>query len=65
MDNNGRNEGRLVLTRKKGEKVIIGSGENRITITVMETDKPIKLAFESPKNVPVNRAEIAQKKNLI
>lgn len=57
--------GRLVLSRKQGQQVVIGGGEQRITITVIEADRPVKLAFESPKNVPVNRAEIAEKKGLI
>ena len=46
----------LVLTRKKGEKIVIG--EN-ITITVVEIrgDK-VRLGIEAPKDVGVHREEI-------
>lgn len=59
-------KGRLVLSRKKGQSIVIGAGENKITVTVAEIlDQTARLAIESPRNVPVNRYEIAEKKNLI
>ena len=46
----------LVLSRKKGEKIIIG---DNITITVVEIrgDK-VRLGIEAPREVPVNRQEV-------
>ena len=46
----------LVLTRKPGEKIHIGTG---ITITVVEVKGgKIRLGIEAPDDVPVFRAEI-------
>lgn len=46
----------LVLSRKKGEKIIIN--EN-ITIEVVEIkNKQIRLGFEADKNIPIRRAEV-------
>lgn len=46
----------LVLSRKLGEKVVIGGN---ITITVVEVrgDK-VRLGFLAPKDVTVNREEV-------
>ena len=47
----------LVLSRKPGEKVVIGSG---ITVTVVETKgNRVRLAFEAPDQVRILRAELA------
>jgi carbon storage regulator len=46
----------LVLSRKLGEKIIIG--EN-ITITVVDIDRgKIRLGIEAPRNVPIFRQEL-------
>lgn len=46
----------LVLSRKKGEKIIVN--EN-ITIEVVEIkNKQIRLGFEADKNIPIRRAEV-------
>ena len=46
----------LVLSRKPGEKIHIGTG---ITITVVEVKgNKIRLGIEAPDDVPVFRAEI-------
>ncbi len=46
----------LVLTRKKGESLIIGDD---IKITVIKTDKAqVKLGIEAPKDVTINREEV-------
>jgi carbon storage regulator len=46
----------LVLTRKPGEKIHIGSG---ITITVVELKgNKIRLGIDAPENVPIFRAEL-------
>lgn len=48
----------LVLSRKLGEKIFIG--EN-IVLTVVDIDRgKIRLGIEAPRNVPVDRAEIKE-----
>lgn len=46
----------LVLSRKKGESIVIGDD---IVVTIVEVrgDK-IRLGIEAPRNVPVHRKEI-------
>jgi carbon storage regulator len=47
----------LVLSRKPGEKVVIGSG---ITLTVVEVrGNRVRLAFDAPDQVRILRAELA------
>jgi carbon storage regulator len=47
----------LVLSRKLGEKVVLGNG---ITLTVVEVrGKRVRLAFDAPDQVHILRAEIA------
>ena len=46
----------LVLSRKPGEKINIGSG---ITITVVEVrGNKIRLGIDAPEDVPIFRAEL-------
>ncbi len=46
----------LVLSRKKGEKIIIG---DNIVIEVVEIkNKQIRLGFEADKSIPIRRAEV-------
>lgn len=46
----------LVLTRKLGERVMIG---NDIVVTIVEIDRgKIRLGIEAPKNVLIYREEI-------
>lgn len=46
----------LVLTRKQGEKVVIGSN---ITVTVVEVKgNRVRLAFEAPGQVCIMRSEL-------
>lgn len=46
----------LVLTRKPGERIHIGSG---ITITVVEVrGNRVRLGIQAPEKVPVLRAEL-------
>lgn len=64
--NDKKRHGRLVLSRRVGQSIILGAKEKKITITVVETDhRQTKLSIESPKEVPVNRQEIAEKKGLL
>lgn len=47
----------LVLSRKPGDKVVLGNG---ITLTVVEVrGKRVRLAFDAPFQVRILRAEIA------
>jgi carbon storage regulator len=46
----------LVLSRKLGEKVIIG---DNIVITVVDIDRgKIRIGVEAPRNVPIFREEL-------
>lgn len=46
----------LVLTRKKGQKLIIG---DNIEVIVLETrGDSVKIGIKAPKNIPVYREEI-------
>jgi carbon storage regulator len=48
----------LVLSRKLGEKIVIG---NNIVVTVVKIDRnQIRIGIEAPQDVPVFREEIAQ-----
>jgi carbon storage regulator len=48
----------LVLTRKVGEKIHVGSG---ITISVVAVRGPgVRLGIDAPKDVPVLRAELIE-----
>jgi carbon storage regulator len=47
----------LALSRKPGEKVVIG---NSITVTVVSvTGNKVRLAFDAPDQVRILRAELA------
>jgi len=51
----------LVLTRKPGEKVVIG---NNIIVTVIKSEgDQVRLAFEAPSQVRILREEIRQREN--
>ena len=48
----------LVLSRKRGERIILGDG---ITITVVSVQgERVKLGIEAPVEVPIHREEIHQ-----
>ncbi len=49
----------LVLSRKKDEQIVIGEGDNLITLVVVEIkgDK-CRIGIDAPKSIPVHRAEI-------
>ena len=49
----------LVLTRKSGEKIHIGSG---ITVTVIEVrGSQIRLGIDAPEDMPIFRAELCDR----
>ena len=48
----------LTLTRRSGEKIVIGSnGEIVITVAEIRGDK-VRLGIDAPKDVPVHREEV-------
>ena len=48
----------LVLSRKVGERVVIG---DRITVTVLEVKgRQVRLGFEAPPDVQIWRGELAE-----
>jgi len=50
----------LVLSRKLGEKIVIG---DNIVVTVVKIDRnQIRIGIEAPHEVPVYREEIAPKR---
>jgi len=52
----------LVLTRKVQEKVVIGCGSNRITVTLLSArDGRAQLGIDAPPHVPVHRSEVAER----
>lgn len=49
----------LILTRRVGEKLIIG---DEVTVTVLATQgKQVRIGVSAPKSVPVHREEIYRK----
>ena len=51
--------GRLVLTRREGQRIIIGDGAERITITLQSaTEGESVLAFQAPSGVPIHGEEV-------
>ena len=50
----------LILTRRPGENICIGDD---ITIAVLEVQgQQVRLGIAAPKNVPVDREEVAERK---
>jgi carbon storage regulator len=46
----------LVLSRKRGESIVIGGG---ITVTVLAVEgNRVKLGFVGPSDVPIHREEV-------
>ena len=54
----------LILDVKEGKKIIIGAGETKITIACLGVDATgqIKLGFDAPKNVAINREVVYEQK---
>jgi len=51
----------LVLSRKLGEKIVIG---DNIVITVVKIDRnQIRIGIEAPQDIPVYREEIAPERS--
>ena len=51
----------LVLTRRPGQSIHIGDGENAVVVTVAEVrGDQIRLAVTADRSVPVHRTEVLQ-----
>jgi len=49
----------LVLSRKRGEAIVIGDG---VTLTVLEVHGGrVKLGFDGPAEVPIHREEVRRR----
>jgi len=60
--------GRLVLSRKIGQTIVIGSDDDCVLLTIVAIDiarTNVRVSIEGPPGVPINRYEIAKKKGLI
>jgi carbon storage regulator CsrA len=52
-----RRNAMLVLTRKAGERIVIG---NSIVVTVLETaKKKIRVGISAPNDIPISREELS------
>lgn len=51
----------LILSRKIGEQIVIGD-DITITIVAIDRDK-VKVGVTGPKNIPVDRFEVRDRKN--
>ncbi len=51
----------LILTRRIGEKVVIGENED-ISFTILDIrGGQVRIGINAPKNIPIHREEIAQR----
>jgi len=53
----------LILSRKVDKSVVVGEGDDTVTVTVVEIkgDK-VRLGFEGPRNIPIDREEVRVRK---
>jgi carbon storage regulator len=50
----------LILSRKIGQKIVIGEGQDAVTVCVTSIDRDtVKLGFDAPKSIRVDRMEVA------
>lgn len=56
------NSGRMVLTRKTREQIVIGRrGEITVTVLRIERDGEVIIGITAPPAVPVHRSEVAKR----
>ena len=48
----------LVLSRRRGESLVIAEGEIIVTIVDVRSDGSVRIGVTAPKDIPVHRAEI-------
>lgn len=52
----------LILTRRTSESIIIGEGDDAITIQIASVNgNQVKLSIDAPRHVPVHREEIYER----
>jgi len=52
----------LVLTRKINETLILGEGDNQVTVTIIGVSgQQVRLGCHAKANVPIHREEIYQR----
>lgn len=52
----------LILTRRTSESIIIGEGDDAITIQIAGINgNQVKVSIDAPRNIPVHREEIYQR----
>jgi carbon storage regulator len=53
----------LVLSRRAGERIMIDTGRERITITLIEVrdNGQVRLGIEAPRAVEINREEVLER----
>ena len=49
----------LILTRKPGERLILGNGDIVIEVTEIRGGK-VKIGIEAPRDVPILRSELIE-----
>ena len=49
----------LILTRKVGERIVIG--DNVVVTVIAQKGGGVKLGFEGPTEIPIHRAEIYER----
>lgn len=49
----------LILTRRIGETLVIGEGDNRVEVIILGIKGgQVRIGVDAPKDVPVHRAEV-------
>lgn len=52
----------LVLDRRTGEEIVIGSGPDKITVVVIDSShKHARLGVDAPDHIKIHRKEIADR----
>lgn len=55
----------LVLSRKKGQTIVISNGEKTLNVVILALGKGrVKLGFDGSENFEVTRKELLEKKEL-
>ncbi len=53
----------LVLTREKGQEIIIGGGLIRIAVVDIQNGK-VRIGIEAPTDIKIDRKEVYERKEL-
>ncbi len=58
-------DGLLVLSRKRGETVVIGEGRDAVTLIVIEADHgKCRLGFKANTRVRIDRGEVRERRTM-